>query len=258
VTTRTERFAVEGTAILELRLSRADVRFARAEGDEVVVELGGRAPDQVRIEQVGATIRVREEGTGFRSPVTSATVRVPPGTRVDVDLASGDTVVDVTVHDARLRTASGDITAAELTGRAEIRSASGDVRIERLDEAEVACASGDVRIRHVRTSCDVTSASGDVRLDHVEGGTTVKTASGDIDVTRLAGRRLDVKTVSGDTRIGIAPGRRVQFQFDSLSGDVRTAEPAPVPELDGPRDPTDIQVRSVSGDLELAPAPETG
>lgn len=253
MSTRTETFTLGPSPLrVEIRLSKADLHVVETPTEgEASVELTGREPDRVRIELAGTTLSVVEEGaTRFRAPVDAVTVRVPPGTSLESSLGVGDLIADVPLDRVRLKTAAGDVRLGEVTGRCETKTAAGDVRIEHVgDDVSISTASGDVRIGRVDGACECTSAAGDVVLGRAEGDVTVRTASGDLRVERFAGRALEANSMSGDVAVDVAPGRRVRYDFQSMTGDVRTRGGKDEPDPDAST--AEIRVRSMSGDLAL-------
>lgn len=251
MSTRSETFRVGSTPLrLEVRLSKADVRVLATDTEgEVSVELTGRDPERVRVELGGATLSVVEDGTRFRSAVDTATFRVPAGTSLESSLGVGDLVADVALAEVHVKTASGDVRLAEVTGWCEAKTAAGDLRIDEVDEVMISTASGDVRIGAVKGSCECTTASGDVVLGRADGDVTVRTASGDLRVARFGGRTLEANSMSGDIAVDVAPGRRVRYDFQSMTGDVRTRGGKSEPDPDATT--AEIRVRSMSGDLDL-------
>lgn len=252
MTTRTETFDPgAGPIRLAIRLSKADVHLVPVDDGPITVELTGRDPDRVRVELAGTTLTISEETTTrFRAPVDAVTVRLGAGASVDASLAVGELEADLALDQVRVKTASGDVRLGEVGGRLEAKTASGDLRVDRVrGQADISTASGDVRLGEVSGAVDCTCASGDVLIDHADGDVTVRTASGDLRVGRFAGRKLSCNSMSGDASIDVAPGRRVRYQLDSLSGDVRTSggrgQPAPDAQT------VDIKIKSMSGDLVL-------
>jgi hypothetical protein len=99
-------------------------------------------------------------------------------------------------------------------------TASADVVVTgRLGAASVRTASGDVSI-DAAGATEVKTASGNVELGHMHDATDVKTMSGDVVVIE-AGNATDVNTMSGDVRIRRAASGAVQMR--SMSGDIEVA-----------------------------------
>ena len=70
--------------------------------------------------------------------------------------------------------------------------------------------------------------------------------------TRLTGSGLSAKSLSGDLKVGIPPRRRIDFDVQSLSGEMRTD----LPPGDGspPEKQVTLRVKSVSGNVTLVGA----
>ena len=101
---------------------------------------------------------------------------------------------------------------------------------------------------------DVTanSASGDVVVRSVAGTMTVRTASGDVTVHSFDGSHLEAKTLSGTMRIGVPPSRIIDFDMQSLSGELRND----LTDGDGddPERSLTLRLKTLSGDVYLANA----
>ena len=100
--------------------------------------------------------------------------------------------------------------------------------------------------------CLFTLAAIAAAMEKADGTLTARTAAGDIHVARFSGRELETKSMSGDVEVNVVPGRRVRYDFDSLSGKLRTRGgegSSSTPE--GERLPVDIRVKTLTGDLTL-------
>ena len=108
-------------------------------------------------------------------------------------------------------------------------------------DLDAATASADVVITGRPRCADVRTASGDVSIEAADGATQVKTASGDVDLGQMRDA-TDVKTMSGDV---IVRETGSATDVNTMSGDVRVRRAASGA----------IQMRSMSGDIEVAIAP---
>ena len=113
----------------------------------------------------------------------------------------------------------------------------------------LAAAAGDLRATSVGGDADVQCASGDVFLGKVGGRVQARSASGDVRVDVFEGASCDCKSMSGDVHLGIPPGRTVDVDITTMSGDVRN-------EFDmghgGDGKRVSLRVKTVSGDVYLA------
>jgi hypothetical protein len=107
-------------------------------------------------------------------------------------------------------------------------------------DLDAATASADVVVTGRLGAADVRTASGDVSSEDA-GATGVKTASGNVELGHMHDA-TDVKTMSGDVVV-LETGTATEL--NTMSGDVRIRRA-----VSGA-----IQVRSMSGDLEVAIAP---
>jgi DUF4097 and DUF4098 domain-containing protein YvlB len=108
-------------------------------------------------------------------------------------------------------------------------------------DLDAATASADVVVTGRPRCADVRTASGDVSIEAADGATQVKTASGDVDLGQMRDA-TDVKTMSGDV---IVRETGSATDVNTMSGDVRVRRAASGA----------IQMRSMSGDIEVAVAP---
>jgi DUF4097 and DUF4098 domain-containing protein YvlB len=179
------------------------------------------------------------------------TLVVPPDANLALSCTSGDVVVDTHVEEIEAGTASGDVRIASVGRIANIRTASGDIRVGSVGEhLSVTTASGTVRIGDAMRDAIITTASGDVYVDSIGERAEMKTASGDVDVRRLIGGELFVRTLSGDLRVGIPPSRLLDFDLQTMSGELRNR----LEKRDDGAEPertVRLQLKTVSGDVTL-------
>ena len=168
--------------------------------------------------------------------------------------------------DITLRMAGGDVELGDLSGRVSLQSMSGDVNVADLQgELEVHTVSGDISCRSCRLSrVSVDSASGDVTIESpLESGGSyhIRKASGDLVLLLPEDQQgtLRTRSVSGDVecqlphemrwrdrheREVLINGGGVEFQVESVSGDIHieaassVPEPHPVPHAQAGAPPT--------------------
>lgn len=254
--TRSERFAVEGPARLEVQFPAGHLEAVEGEPGEVTVEVRGPHADSFEIARLGSgTIIVRPTERRMRWGSHRVVVRAPAGSSLDARVASADVTVAVDLADVVAHSASGDVTAGAIAGDCEVNTASGDVRLGPVGGTLSArSTSGDIRAASVGGAARLNTASGDLRLDRADADVETRTASGDLEVGRYAGADLQAQTMSGNVRIGVPPGRDLDVRLRSLSGSIRT--PSAVSGDGSSTEPDDgrIEVRSVSGDITLVRA----
>ena len=201
---RHEEFQVGGRHRIEVNLPSGEAVFLPGEPGRVDIEVEGQNVDDLVIEQRGGRILLRTpHGSGSRWDSFDVAVRTPAGTDLEVNVASADVDVQVATGTLLARLASGGIRAGAIEG-----------------DATVQTASGDVELGQVGGSCSVNTASGDVRLGTVLAALSASTQSGDFEVERYEGGDLECNSTSGDVRIGLPPGRTLDVDLNTLSGDI--------------------------------------
>jgi DUF4097 and DUF4098 domain-containing protein YvlB len=250
---RREAFTVGSRPRIELRLSAGRILVDHHEPGGVEVRIDGKNPDGFTIEQYGDAVSIRQSSErGLFGGSHRVSLRVPDDAEIDVSVASADVDVLATIGDLRVSAASGDVSARRVDRDVTLKTASGDLDVEHVGgRVQVTAASGDISIRTVERHCTVSSASGDVELGDVGGDLRAKTASGDVAVRLFSGSEIDCKTVSGDLRAGIAAGRRVEVDLQTMTGSVHLPEGRR--QVSEPEDGESVAVRfrSVSGDIRL-------
>jgi DUF4097 and DUF4098 domain-containing protein YvlB len=228
---RHEEFQVGGRHRIEVNLPSGEAVFLPGEPGRVDIEVEGQNVDDLVIEQLGGRILLRTpHGSGSRWDSFDVSVRTPAGTDLEVNVASADVDVQVATGTLLARLASGGIRAGVIEG-----------------DATVQTASGDVELGQVGGSCSVNTASGDVRLGTVLAALSASTQSGDFEVERYEGGDLECNSTSGDVRIGLPPGRTLDVDLNTLSGDIGSDFS---PE-GGDGATARLRVRAVSGDIIL-------
>lgn len=228
---RHEEFQVGGRHRIEVNLPSGEAVFLPGEPGRVDIEVEGQNVDDLVIEQRGGRILLRmPHGSGSRWDSFDVAVRTPAGTDLEVNVASADVDVQVATGTLLARLASGGIRAGAIEG-----------------DATVQTASGDVELGQVGGSCSVNTASGDVRLGTVLAALSASTQSGDFEVERYEGGDLECNSTSGDVRIGLPPGRTLDVDLNTLSGDIGSDFS---PE-GGDGATARLRVRAVSGDIIL-------
>ena len=125
------------------------------------------------------------------------------------------------------------------------KTASGDLSfVGELSALNVETASGDISAAAVTGDVTVQSASGDVLLDTAEGDISVRVASGDVHVSTVGGHAR-LSTASGDVAVGYCAG---SVNAETASGDIRLGAVAA----------GQVELRSASGDLQVAVVPDIG
>lgn len=251
---RRESLEVDGRTRVELNLPSGEAVFLPGGPGTVEVTVEGRQADEFVVEKSGGRILLRTPGSArSRWDSFDLTVRMPAGCELEVRAASADVRAEVELGSLRMEVASGDIVVGDVAEDAAVRSASGSVDLGGVSGAlAVNTASGDVRVREIRGRATLDSASGDVRVGEASGVLAVSSQSGDLEVGRYGGDDLECGSTSGDVRIGLPPGRDLDVDIDTISGEIHSDFP---PE-EGGGATARLRVKTVSGDVTLFRAVE--
>ena len=168
-----------------------------------------------------------------------------PGFHVDSDLE---------IHvpagaDVEIEAFNADITVSKVTGSVEANTVNGDIRVDgSRGEVDVETVNGDVEVSGTATKVVAESVNGTVRVRGASGDVEALTVNGELLVAGGMLRRGSLETVAGSIRFegGLAPGADVDIE--SVSGDVEL--------LLAPDASADIQVSSFSGEIENDFGPE--
>ena len=257
MTDRIERFQIEGSPYVFLRLPAGAARFVRGEEGHVEVRMSGRESvlDKFVVAMRGGQVVIEPETGGRigRWSGIDVEIRVGSGASIHTRLAAGDVAVVTDVASLTVEAGSGDITAAAVSGDARLKTASGDIVMATVGgRLDVASASGDVRVAATAGPVNAKTASGDITLGTAAGSVVAHSASGDIDVGSFEGDSFEAKTLAGDVQIGVTAGRTFAVDFASMSGDVRTD--FPVASGGGRGSTARLAVKTMSGDIVVRPA----
>ena len=252
---RREVFTVSRKLTFELVTGSGDVEVLPSGGDEVIVELRGGPESDYIVELNGSDLIVRpptKRSGKRRFASTDIKLYAPHQSGGEVRTASGDVVVTTDLRELNVATASGDVRAnSEITSDFGIKTASGDVKARRIGgHVMIATASGDVILEDVGGDLSFNSASGDIRTGAVAGMVEIKGVSADVAIESVIGHTVRARTLSGDLRLGIPPGRSVDLDMQTLSGEV-VNRLSPSAEPVAKKVALAISVKTVSGNLML-------
>ena len=249
---RRERFEADGPVRVGLNLPSGVASFLPGEPGVVEVSVEGDRADEFVIERVGSRVLLRTpESSRSRWDSFAVTVRMPPGCGLQVRAASADVMAEVDLGSLGVEVASGDLGVGNVRGDVAVRAASGDVEIGAVGgDAAVNTASGNIRLLEVKGRAVLNSASGDIRLGAALGALSASTQSGDLEVDRYEGGDLECNSTSGDVRIGLPPGRDLEVEVDTVSGDIRSDFSTG----DANGSSARLRVKTVSGDIALVRA----
>ncbi len=194
------------------------------------------------------------------------TVKVPAGSRLEVETVSADITAEQVAGVLDLETVSGSVRAGGKPTEVKVSSVSGEVEVSAVDgPVRAQSVSGRVTLLGARKGVEVTSVSGPIKVvgADVESG-ELHTVSGTITFEGdVAGAgRLEVETVSGEVELSLPASVAAEFRVTSFSGSItnelgpaarRTHEHGPGWELEfsngggGAR----VEVKSMSGQVTL-------
>lgn len=246
-----EIFEVQNSPDIDVRIESGRVEVTEGAEGKIEVTVDTNDPGFI-VEQRGSTIVVSSDKSKTWSSrgSTYVTVVTPPGSDLDVAVASADVDCDVQLGKVVAKTASGDVRLDRAT-TVIVKTASGDLHAGGVDQAlRFTSASGDL---FVNDSCHgsvvVSTASGDVRIEDCDAELAVNTVSGDVYVSRFTGRSGAFKGMSGAVGLGIPPRTSVDLDVSLLSGRLDLPEPdggreAPVRHMT-------VNAKLVSGDFRI-------
>jgi DUF4097 and DUF4098 domain-containing protein YvlB len=187
----------------------------------------GHGADGVDLAGGGRRTRVEVQVTGHpHSAQSNLEVRVPAGSRVEVE------------------SFAADVSVTGVTGGVMVEGVNGNIK--------VSASSGEVEAQTVNGSVEVSGAATRVRAESVNGPVTVKGGSGEVEASTVNGRlvvsgqgtyeRATLETVSGSVRLEGALSPQASVSIESVSGSVELVFPAAVA--------ADFNVSSFSGGIE--------
>lgn len=241
-----------------LRQPAGEVAIRGVEGDVARIrELDDRPlTDTFEILAAEGSLELRpvDRPTGLasllrRAPESNLAVEVPHGAVVTIEAASADVAASDLTGEKQIRTASGDVSLLRLAGAIDVATVSGDLEIGGQVQLEVLgrTVSGDLSLRLPSTRrLELGTTSGDLIVDaelQGEGPFEVRTISGDATIVARGGLRIDAQTVTGD----------VDVEAGSVVESTRGRKVVTIGR-DGPT----LSFQSVSGDLAVVKATETG
>jgi Toastrack DUF4097 len=236
---------------LDIRIPAGNIQVETVDGDQTTVAVEGteKLVEQTVVTQDGDRIGIElRSKLGFGITVSigdfsiggsrlHVKVRVPHGSRPELNTASADAHLRGRFASLVSKTASGDL---DVVGEVEA-------------DVEIKTVSGDVRLPVVGGDLVVQSVSGDLTVASVGGSTRVKSISGDVRIDSTREGEVTVQSVSGDIALGVAPGTNLDVDAGSVSGDL-TSEVALGSDVgnaigDGPT--LVVRGKTVSGDFRV-------
>jgi DUF4097 and DUF4098 domain-containing protein YvlB len=188
----------------------------------------GEGAEGLDLSGTSRRIRIDVETMGNPHSVASnLEIRVPAGSRIEVDAMSADiSVVDVT----------GTVTADTVAGSISVTGSAREVTLESVNgSVDVACACTRAHVESVNGGVTVQGARGDVEASTVNGTLRVtgsaferaklETVNGRItfEGALQPSATLDVESVGGSVDLRLPAGTSADFSVNTFSGSIRNA-----------------------------------
>ena len=195
-------------------------------------------------------------------------IRVPAGSRLNVNTVSAEISVTRVSGEQRLQSVSGDV-SSEIAGEdVEAKTVSGGVVLRGEGKAAVVTVttvSGDAQVRRAAGEIIANSVSGSLNLDLEQiARARVHTTSGDAELEGPLARdaRVEAETISGELTLDFKQPVNAEFEIESFSGEINNcfgpkakpkSEYGPGSELHFKQGDGSARVRlqSLSGDIHL-------
>jgi len=152
-------------------------------------------------------------------------IRVPAGSRLDVNTVSADVSVNGVRGEQRLQTVSGEI-SSDIAADVEAKSVSGSVVLRGDNKpavVTVTTVSGDAQVLRAAGEIVANSVSGALNLE-VDQITRARarTTSGDLQIhgTLKKDARVDAETISGEINLDFKETVNAEFEIESFSGEI--------------------------------------
>lgn len=154
-------------------------------------------------------------------------VWVPEQAAVEIKSISGDIQVAPIGGAAKIGSVSGDVELHGAAG-ADVDLVSGDLVLENIaGDAFLKAVSGDIKTTRIKGSVEVEAVSGDIDLLDVSEAQTINAKSVSGNITYVGGikvgGRYEIKTHSGDVRMTIPADSAFDLEANTFSGDIDSA-----------------------------------
>ena len=213
-------------------------------------------------------VQLRSHSPGWGHEETHLHVQVPKDSSLEVSSVSANITSTGVSGAQRLKTVSGDITAEIGPSDIEVKSVSGTLKLRGKGQPaklHVSTVSGDLELKHAAGDLEATTVSGEITAD-LESAHSVRLRSTSGDITfegrLLRGVDFDGQSVNGDLKVRAAAEDGFQYEIQSLTGDIsdcfdakpeRTSEYGPGQKLNGTRGGGSghVRLKTMSGEIEL-------
>ncbi len=259
----------------EVEVSNVSGTVSVSGWDRNEVQVSGTLGDDIeRLEFVSegkrTLIRVKHKEQTRRHSDSDAelSIRVPVGSRLNVNTVSAEISVSRITGEQRLQSVSGDVSSEIAAEDAEVKTVSGSVVLRGEGKpavVTVTTVSGDAQVRRAAGEIIANSVSGELNLDLDQiARARLRTTSGDVELEGPLGRnaRVDAETVSGELVLDFKAPVNAEFEIESFSGEIEScfgpkaqskSEYGPGSELNFKQGDGSARVRlqSLSGDIRL-------
>lgn len=194
------RVSVEGVEGLE-SVQISAKRYARGLSPAGAKDNAAQVP--VNVSHDGSTVDISTNGG--RGTGADYDLKVPPGSSVEVQSATGDVEVSGLTKDATVRAEEGDVTVKDVQGSLVIEAPQGDVSVKSVStetgNAEITVGSGDLDLEDLVVGIlEARVEAGDVTLSgRFSGSGRISVQTGSIDA-KLPSE--DAKDLDLQTRVG--------------------------------------------------------
>lgn len=207
---------------------------ATANGDVNISSVAGNIKittwDHNRI-HVGGTLSSEAKRLEVQKTETGVTIRVMLPHNTYGNFEGSHLVVQLpAASHLRVGTVSANISATGLTGSLKVDTVSGEIKLQsKSANLKAKSVSGNINVTGSARNADIhaNSISGEVNIKNIHGELRGETVSGDIEIdgsNTLSGAKLD--TTSGDIEMSAALGANGDYEFNSVSGDVKLRLPS--------------------------------
>lgn len=235
------QIAVSDIRKIEVDWISGSVTVRRAEGDSIEFSEDYQGDEKYRlrysVENGTLYIQACQSGTVLNIPKKALTLSLPDALYQELKLSVGSAKLTLS-----------DVRADEL----ELDSISGDIELARVEASElkIDTASGSIRGQSLTVSeLEVDSVSGNAELEGIFDSVDANTTSGSVTLTSSSlPREIDADTVSGDVTLTLPKDSAFRYEFDTISGRLKSSLPGAVSGSDAT-----VEIDTTSGGLTLRP-----
>ena len=233
--------AVSDIRKIEVDWISGSVTVQRTDGDSIEFSEDYQGEEKYRlrysVENGTLYIQACQSGTVLNIPKKALTLSLPDALYQELKLSVGSAKLTLS-----------DVRADEL----ELDSISGDIELARIEASElkIDTTSGSIRGQSLTVSeLELDSVSGDAALEGAFDSVGANTTSGSVTLTSSSlPREIDADTVSGDVTLTLPKDSAFRYEFDTISGRLKSSLPDAVSGSDAT-----VEIDTTSGSLTLQP-----